>query len=115
MALSEMLLALDFYLDRPKEIVIVAPEGRQDQVEPFFAEFRKQFLPNRILIVAGEGEDLQSHARLIPVAGGKSAIEGQPTAYVCEKGNCKLPAKDIKIFAQQLKDVEKYNLNFDEN
>ncbi|MFC1567242.1 thioredoxin domain-containing protein [Thermodesulfobacteriota bacterium] len=111
LALSEMLLALDFYLDRPKEIVIVAPEGRQDEVEPFLAEFRKQFLPNRILVAAVEGEDIKSHARLIPVAGGKSAIEGKATAYVCEKGVCKLPAKDSKMFAQQLKEVEKYNSN----
>jgi uncharacterized protein YyaL (SSP411 family) len=108
LALSEMLLALDFYLDRPKEIVIVAPEGRQAEVEPFLAEFRKTFLPNRILVVATEGEGIESHARLIPVAGGKSAIEGKPTAYVCEHGACQLPAKDPKTFAQQLKEVEEY-------
>ena len=108
LALSEMLLALDFYLDRPKEIVIVAPEGRQDAVGQFLAEFRKQFLPNRILVVAVEGKDIESYARLIPIAVGKSAIEGKPTAFVCEKGICKLPAKDSKIFAQQLREVEKY-------
>jgi hypothetical protein len=107
LALSEMMLALDFYLDNPKEIVIVAPEGKLDEADPFLREFRKQFLPNRILSVATEGKDIESHARLIPVARGKFAIKGKTTAYVCEKGTCKLPAQDPKLFARQLQEVEK--------
>ncbi len=47
MALSEMLLAVDFFFDKPKEIIIIAPTGKQVEAEPFLAEFRKQFLPNR--------------------------------------------------------------------
>ena len=107
LALSEMMLALDFYLDRPKEIIIVAPEGKRDKAEPFLREFRKQFLPSRILTVATEGKDLESHARLIPAARGKFALKGMTTAYVCEKGICKLPAQDPKLFARQLQEVEK--------
>jgi uncharacterized protein YyaL (SSP411 family) len=105
LALAEMMLALDFYLDNPKEIVIVAPKGKPDEADPFLREFRKQFLPNRILTVAAEGKDIKSHARLIPVARSKFAINGKTTAYVCTKGTCKLPAKDPKLFAQQLREV----------
>ena len=105
--LSEMLLALDFYLDRPKEIIIVTPEGKKDKAEAFLREFRKKFLPNRILTVAGEGKDIASHARIIPAAKGKFALKGKTTAYVCEKGICKLPTTDPARFAQQLKEVEK--------
>ena len=106
LALAEMMLALDFYLDNPKGIVIVAPEEKLNEADPFLLEFRKQFLPNRILTVATEGKDIESHARLIPVARGKFAIKGKATAYVCAKGTCKLPAKDPKLFAQQLQEVE---------
>ena len=102
-----MLLALDFYLDRPKEIIIVTPEGKEDEAEPFLREFRKKFLPNRILTVAGEGKEIESHARLIPAAKGKYALKGKTTAFVCEKGICKLPATDPASFAQQLGEVEK--------
>ncbi|MCP4694158.1 MAG: thioredoxin domain-containing protein, partial [Desulfobacterales bacterium] len=63
-ALSEMLPALDFSLDSPKQIVIVTPEGKKEAAEPFLAEFRKQFLPNRVLAAAAEGEDLAAHGRL---------------------------------------------------
>lgn len=107
LALSEMLLALDFYLDSPKEIIIVTPENKKDEAEPFLDELRKQFLPNRILTVATEGNDIKSHARLIPVARKKFALKGKATAYVCEKGICELPTKDPMVFAQQLRQVTK--------
>ena len=107
LALSEMLLALDFYLDSPKEIVIVTPEGKIDEAEPFLHEFRNQFSPNRVLIVAAEGKDIKSHARFIPVARKKFALKGVTTAYVCEKGICELPTKDPMVFAQQLRQVTK--------
>jgi len=110
-ALSEMLLSLDFYLDSPKEIVIVAPEGKKEEAEPFLREFRKQFLPNRALIVVAAGKELESHAELVPVAKGKFPIGGKTTAYVCEKGYCSLPAKDPALFSQQIGAVAKLTEN----
>jgi uncharacterized protein YyaL (SSP411 family) len=107
LAFSEMMLALDFFLDSPKEIVIVAPEGKADKAEPFLREFRKQFLPNRTLIVSAAGKELESHAAVVPVANGKFAIGEKTTAYVCEKGNCNLPARTPEIFSQQIKKVQK--------
>ena len=47
-SLGEMLLALDFQLDAPKEIVLVDGAGGLD---PFFAALRAQFVPNRVLVV----------------------------------------------------------------
>jgi len=72
-ALSEMLLAIDFFLDSPKEIIVVTPEGEKGKADPFLFEFRKQFLPNRILAVISEGKDLQYHAKVIPLVKGKIA------------------------------------------
>ena len=40
-ALSEMLLALDFYLDKPENVIFVTAEGRKSDAEIFMAEFRK--------------------------------------------------------------------------
>jgi uncharacterized protein YyaL (SSP411 family) len=59
------------------------------------------------LTVATEGNDIKSHARLIPVARKKFALKGKATAYVCEKGICELPTKDPMVFAQQLRQVTK--------
>jgi uncharacterized protein YyaL (SSP411 family) len=107
MALSEMMMALDFHTDKAKEIIIVSPEGNIDGHEAYLVSFRQKFLPNRTLTVATE-EELKSHARWIPAAAGKKALMGKTTAYVCEKGVCLLPATDPALFAQQLSEVEKF-------
>lgn len=106
-ALSEMLLAVDFYLDNPKEIIIVAPKGKKGAADSLLAEFRKQFLPNRILTVVTEGKELKSHAKFMPLVQYKFAQNGKATAYVCERGVCELPTSDPKVFAQQIRKVEK--------
>ena len=101
-ALSEMLLAVDFERDSPKEVVIVAPTSRKE-AEPLLDRLRSTFLPNRVLAVAVEGADLQAQASLVPLLQGKAARKGQATAYVCEKGVCKLPTSDPEVFAQQIR------------
>lgn len=56
-ALSELLLAADFRLDTPKQVVIVTPSSRRD-AEPLLAKLRATFVPNRALALAAEGADL---------------------------------------------------------
>jgi uncharacterized protein YyaL (SSP411 family) len=104
-ALSEMLLALDFHLDTRLELVIVTPSSRK-QAETFLAELRSAFVPNRILTVVSEGAELESHAKLVPLVGGKIARDGEATAYVCEAGVCELPTTDPDVFARQIRRVE---------
>ena len=103
-ALSEMLLALDFQLDTPKEVIIVTP-GSRGGAEPFLARLRQTFLPNRVLAVIPEAE-LSAHVKLLPLVDGKRAIKGKPTAYVCEKRVCELPTSDLEIFARQIGKVK---------
>ncbi|MCZ6777606.1 MAG: thioredoxin domain-containing protein [Acidobacteria bacterium] len=104
-ALSEMLLAVDFHLDTPKEIIIVTG-GPREEAEPLLARFRRVFLPNRVLVVVAESEDLQSLARLVPLVSYKVAQHGKPTAYVCERRVCDLPTSDPRVFEQQIRKVE---------
>ena len=105
-ALSEMLLAVDYYLDAPKQILIVAPRGKKEEAAPLLSVFRSRFVPNRILSVVSEGEEQEKTARIIPLLDGKEAAEGQATAYVCENRVCKLPTGDPAVFASQLRTVK---------
>jgi hypothetical protein len=98
-----MLVALDFHLDTPKEIVIVTAGGREE-AEPLLARLRRLFVPNKIVVVVRDGDEAQ--VALIPLVEGKTARDGKPTAYVCERGICKLPTTDLDIFAQQIGVVE---------
>ena len=101
-ALAELLLAVDFYLDRPKEIVIVTPQGQKEAAQPFLNRFRKTFLANRTLVVAAEGDNLDDQASIIPMLSDRSAMNGTTTAYVCEGNTCKTPTTDPVEFSRQL-------------
>jgi uncharacterized protein YyaL (SSP411 family) len=107
LALSEMLIAFDFFQDSPKEILIVTPERKPEEKEAFLQAFRKQYVPNRILVVVTEGKELESHAKVIPFIKEKYALNGKATAYVCEKAYCKLPAQNPALFSQQISEVVK--------
>ena len=107
LALGEMLLALDFATDAPREVVLVWPEG-QAAPEPFLSVLRRTFLPNRALAGAPEGAGVARLARVARVADGKVAAGGRTTAYVCEKGLCRLPAIEPEKLAAQVAPVRPY-------
>lgn len=102
-ALSKMLLAIDFYYDNAKEIIIITPEKEKMESKKFITEFSNHFIPNRIVSVISEGNDLKNQAKTISIANGKIAIRGKTTAYVCTLGSCELPTDNIDIFAQQIR------------
>lgn len=104
-ALSEMLAALDFRYDSPKEIVIVAHLSRE-QAEPFLERLRTTYLPNRTVAVVTEGEDQAAQGQLVPTVRSKIAREGKTTAYVCAKKTCELPTTDPDVFARQIRKVQ---------
>ncbi len=105
-ALSEMLLAVDFHLDTPRQILIVVPAGAAvEDAEPLLSAVRRRFLPNRILCMARAGEHQKETARLVPMLEGKEPIGGQVTAYVCENRACRLPTADPAEFSRQLDPV----------
>lgn len=106
-ALSEMLLALDYYLDKPMEIIIVKSSSGEDRT--FVPLLRREFLPNKIMGVVLSGAELKLHSKTIPLMENKVTFDGKTTAYVCRGGVCKLPTTEPKEFLQQinLKEVKK--------
>ena len=104
-SMSEMLLALDFYTDTPKEVVIVTPASR-DGASSLLGKLRSSFVPNRVLVVVTEEDAQGALSKLVPLVDKKVAREGRATAYVCERRVCKLPTTDPEIFAGQIRTVE---------
>ena len=103
-ALSEMLLALDFHSDTPKEILIVTPLSR-DEAQPFLAKLAATLAPNRVLVVSS-AKDLPAQSKLIPLLEQKRPLGGKATAYVCEQRVCELPTSDPEVFAKQIAKVK---------
>ena len=99
--LSEMLLALDWQLDAPKQVVVATVQSR-DEAAPLLETLRGRFVPNRILAVTTTGDGL---ATLVPVTEGKVALGARATGYVCENRVCDLPTADPAVFARQIERV----------
>jgi uncharacterized protein YyaL (SSP411 family) len=105
-ALTEMLVALDAFTDAPREVALVWREPAD--AAPMLEVLRRTFLPNRALTGAAEGEPLARLARLAPFVEDRVAVGGQATAYVCERGACRLPAISPDELAEELRPVRPY-------
>jgi len=85
---ASMLCALDLYLSKPKEIVLV---GHRDSgvMTDWLRKIYGRYVPNKTLVVV-DGE--KTDARHVPnSAKGKIALGGRLTAYVCHKFTCSPP------------------------
>ena len=100
--MSDMLLAVDFYLDDAKEIVLVTPAGHPETSDPWLAELGRTFVPNRILAVVPE-DQVGSNGNILPLTAEKTALNGRTTAYLCTNGECGLPTNDLAEFSRQLR------------
>jgi uncharacterized protein YyaL (SSP411 family) len=102
-ALPEMLLALDFRLASPKQIVIVAPRGSRQAAQGFLEQLRPRFLPNRVLALVCEGKELERAGASVPLLRGKKAQGSLAVAYLCEDKTCRSPTSDPEEFSRQLR------------
>jgi uncharacterized protein YyaL (SSP411 family) len=110
LALDQMLLALDWATDVPKEIVVVVPEGEgalAPAARPLLDVLARTFVPNAVVVV-GTMDALGALRRRVPWVEGKTTRPGIATAYVCERGACQLPTSDASVLARQLAEARAY-------
>ncbi len=107
-ALPRMLATLDFFLDRPKQVVLVA--GRSiAEAGPFLRVLGDGFLPNGVVVAAVEGSGVRRFDPLTPLFRDRTALDGRVTAYVCEGQVCDLPTADPDVFGRQIAKVHPYD------
>jgi uncharacterized protein YyaL (SSP411 family) len=94
-AMPQMLVALDYSLSKPRQIVIA---GKRDApgTKALFKEVRRHFLPKTVLLLADGSEDQQYLGTKNEAIRSMSVIDGKPAAYVCENFTCKAPVTDPK-------------------
>jgi uncharacterized protein len=100
-AMPQMLVALDFSLGKPRQIVIA---GKHDasETKALLKEVHGHFLPNTILILA-DGADAQKYlGEKNEAIRAMSTVDGKPAAYVCENFTCKAPVTDPRDLAKLL-------------
>ena len=84
---AHLLCALDFYLEKPKEVVIV---GEPDNVAAteLLANIHSVYQPNMTIQRASASDPLE---KLSPLLSGKFQVDGKPTVYVCHNFTCSAP------------------------
>jgi hypothetical protein len=100
-AMPQMLIALDYSLSKPRQIVIA---GKKDAAETkaLLKEVRRHFLPKTILVLADGAEGQKFLGEKNEAVRTMSVVDGKPAAYVCENFTCKAPVTDPKQLAKLL-------------
>jgi uncharacterized protein YyaL (SSP411 family) len=94
-AMPQLLVALDFSMSKPRQIVIA---GKIDnaQTKELLKEVNRHFIPNKVLMLADGADGQKFLGEKNEAIGAMTPVEGKPAVYVCENFTCKAPARDIK-------------------
>jgi len=101
-AMPQMLVALDYSLSKPRQIVIA---GRKDapETKTLLGKVNMHFLPKTILCLVDGAEGQKYLGEQNEAIRAMSSIDGKPAAYVCENFTCKAPVTDPRQLAELLK------------
>ena len=84
---AHMLAALDFYIQKPKEVVLVGDKKDPETAE-LLTKIHSLYLPNMTLQLASPDDSLDKISSLLA---GKKQFEGKSTVYVCHNFTCSRP------------------------
>lgn len=92
------LCALDFHLDRIKEVALVGPQVKDTR--ELLDELWSHYLPNKVVAVAANNDTKAKE--LISLLQNRELLNGKPTAYVCERRVCRTPVTEKDGLKSQL-------------
>jgi len=101
-ALAQFLVALDFSLAKPRQIVVAGGRDAPD-TRILLEELHSRFLPVRVILLVDDPARKMLEP-LIPFLKSVTMVGGKATVYVCEDFACKLPTNDPRVFATLLKE-----------
>jgi uncharacterized protein YyaL (SSP411 family) len=96
---ASMLAALDFYLERPKEIVLVGKKESQE-TQQMLRQIHSLYLPNKTLSFVDP--DRPDSGRIPSLVKGKTQQNGTLTVYVCHHYTCSTPATEWEAVKELL-------------
>jgi uncharacterized protein YyaL (SSP411 family) len=99
--LAQMLVAVDWVLSTPKEIVIAGNPDSAD-TKTLLAEVHKHFIPNNVLLLVNGGEQQKRLSSLLQFTTDMKPLHGKAAAYICENYACQLPTSDPAVVATLL-------------
>jgi uncharacterized protein YyaL (SSP411 family) len=102
---TQTLIALDFYLDKTKEVAIVGPPDSPEKAA-ILKMLQTKFIPSKSLAYLNPEK-----TSTLAILEDKVTGENKTTVYVCENNICKYPSSDIKKIQQLVNENKRYKLN----
>jgi uncharacterized protein YyaL (SSP411 family) len=99
--MPHMVSAVDALQTPPVHIVIAGRRG-EPETERLVEVARRGYVPGRMIIVTGDGEEHARLARLAPYLADVQRASGLATAYLCRDLTCGLPTTDPVEFERAL-------------
>ena len=97
----QMLVALEWSLSTPKEIII-AGNVASDDTRALLSEIHHRYLPTKVVLLLDSEASRSRITQFLPVAEQMRKLEGKATAYICENYACQLPTTDRTVVGQLL-------------
>ncbi|MBD3223965.1 MAG: DUF255 domain-containing protein [Caldithrix sp.] len=98
-AYASYLNALDFYLQKPREILLVSPDDTH-LPEHWLDILYNSYRPNKVVLHHADGE--QNPHITASFSKNRSTVDKQLTAYVCHNFSCSLPVTSVKELSRLL-------------
>ncbi|MCO4748008.1 MAG: thioredoxin domain-containing protein, partial [Proteobacteria bacterium] len=95
---GELVLALDWMLDDPLEIVLI---GEGEGADALRETLREHYLPSAVFVDVTEAE-ARGLEDLTSLVKDRGALGGEPTVYVCQQGVCQQPVNQPDVLREQL-------------
>jgi len=98
-AACSLVLALQFHLADPREIVIAGPVD-DPRTRALLERAWRAFPGHHVTALVHDG-NREALCELSPVFEGKVPVDGQPAAYVCRRGVCAAPVTDPELLGSR--------------
>jgi uncharacterized protein YyaL (SSP411 family) len=88
------LIALDYVISAPSEIVLAGDPNKPD-LQAMKEKLQRRFRPHAIYMLHPSTEQREAARNLIPLLRDKVVLGGRATAYICENFACYAPVTDL--------------------
>ncbi|WP_317259422.1 thioredoxin domain-containing protein [Paenibacillus baimaensis] len=88
------LIALDYVISAPSEIVLAGDPNKPD-LQAMKEKLQRRFMPHAIYMLHPSTEQREAARNLIPLLRDKVVLGGRATAYICENFACYAPVTDL--------------------
>jgi uncharacterized protein len=102
-AAPSLVVALQFHLGEPREVVVVGPPG-DAATQALLAVANGPSRLGHVLVHLHAGNRAALEQRS-PVFRGKDLVDGRPAAFVCRRGVCQLPVTEAAALRRQLEEA----------